>query len=112
MMFQKRLSGEQYRYIEPQKLAPKLRKSLISLGQGLLKILEKHDWMPDMNLYKKKVEGKWVWSIWNLMLESEEPRVFDFTAYYDVFRLYPGRTAQEIEKKGDAWRRFLKELSP
>lgn len=111
MMFQKRLLGEQFRFIEPQKLSPKLRRLLTNLGQGLLKILEEHDWMPDMNLYQKKIEGKQVWSIWNLMLENEEPKIFDFTAYYDVYRLYPERLTQEIERKGGAWRKFLEELS-
>ncbi len=111
MLFQKKLPGKQYRYIEPKKLSSKLRKSLKGLGQGLLEILEKHDWMPDMNLYKKMAIGKSVWSIWNLMLEDEEPRIFDFTAYHDVYRLYPERTIREIKKKGDAWRKFLMEIS-
>lgn len=111
MIFQKRLSGQQYRYIEPQKIPPKLRKLLKNLGMGLLKILAKHDWMPDMNLHEKEINGRQVWSIWNLMLENEEPRIFDFTAYYDIFRLFPERTAQEIKIKGDAWRKFLKEIS-
>jgi len=111
MMFQRRLPGEQFRFIEPQKISPKLRKLLKKLGQGLLRILQEHDWMPDMNLYQKRVNGKQVWSIWNLMLENEEPRIFDFTAYYDIYRLYPERTAKEIKIKGNAWRKFLKELS-
>jgi len=111
MMFQKWLPDKQYRFIEPKKLSSKLRKSLKNFGQGLLKILEKHDWIPDLNLYKKVIKGKRVWSIWNLMLENEEPRIIDSIAYYDIFRLYPERTIQEIKIKGDAWRKFLEEIS-
>jgi len=111
MIFQKKLPGKQYRYIEPKKLSPKLRKSLKNFGQSLLKILEKHDWMPDMNLYKKVVKGKRVWSIWNLMLESEEPRIFEFTAYYDVYRLYPERTVWQIKHTKKTWKKFLREIS-
>lgn len=111
MLFQKKLPGKQYRYIEPKKLSPKLRKSLKNFGQGMLKILEKHDWMPDVNLYKKFVKSKRVWSIWNLMLENEEPRIFDFTAYHDIYRLYPERTKKAIKKKGGAWQKFLIEIS-
>jgi len=112
MMFQKRLSGKQYCYIDPKELSLETKKSLIDLGQGLLEILKKHSWMPDVNLYKKELNGRQVWSIWNLMLENEEPRLIDFTAYYDVFRLYPERTKQEIKAKKDVWQEFLTEISP
>lgn len=45
------------------------------------------------------------------MLENEEPRIFDFTAYHDVYRLYPERAKKEIKKKGGAWQKFLIEIS-
>lgn len=110
MIFQKKLPGKQYRYFEPKKISPELKKSLQKLGQGLLAILAKHDWMPDMNLYQKVVKGKKVWSIWNLILENNQPRIFDFTYYYDPFRLYPQRTKRAIKESTQRWQKLMKEL--
>ena len=107
MIFQRKLLGKEHFKIDIRKISLKHRESLIFLSERLLKMLEKHQWIPDMNLEKK---GK-VWNIWNCMFEKEEPRIFDFTYYHDPFRLYPGRTKWEIKKKGGNWRKFLKELS-
>lgn len=111
LIFQKEINPELFRYIEPKKLPVKLKSLITDLGLGLLNILRKYDWMPDMNLYKKEYKGRKIWSIWNLSLEIKEPRIFDFTSYYDVFRLYPERTKKEIKIKGENWRKLLKELS-
>lgn len=107
MIFQKKLLGKEHFKIDIGEISLSRRKLLISLSEGLLKILQKYQWIPDMNLEKKRE----VWNIWNCMLEKEEPRIFDFTYYYDPFRLYPKRAKMEIRGKGDNWRKFLKELS-
>ncbi|MBM3208912.1 hypothetical protein FJZ40_01290 [Candidatus Shapirobacteria bacterium] len=111
IIFQKKLNSKQCHSIVAKELPQILRRDLAKLGKGLLKMLSTWEWMPDMNLYEKSVGGKRLWNIWNLMLENGHPQIFDFTSYYDVFRLYPERTKQEVKTKGQNWEKFIKELS-
>ncbi len=108
---QRRISGKELHFIELQTVSKELRTSLSSLANGMLTLLSKHNWMPDMHLRKEKSGGKWGWNIRNLMVEEHKPIIFDFTAYYDVFRLYPVRTVQEKKTKGGAWEELLNELT-
>ncbi len=111
LFYQKRLKGNETFFIKVDKLPDKTKKTLIELGGGMLDLLDQHQWMPDINLYKKtRDDGKEGWNVWNLIIEDGEPRIFDFTTYYDVFRLYPQRAKVEIETKGNAWKMFIKEL--
>ncbi len=107
---QGRLQGKEIYFIDADKTDDKLKRSLITFSEGILELLETHDWKPDMHLRRKTKAGKRGWNIWNMIIENNEPRIFDFTAYYDVFRLSPSRTKREVRIKGNNWRRFLKEL--
>lgn len=107
MIFQRRLLGKEPFKTGIEEIPRRRRELLISLSEELLKMLGKHQWIPNMTLEKR---GK-VWTVWNCMFEKEKPRMLDFTYYHDPFRLYPGRTKWEVKKKGDDWRKFLKELS-
>ncbi|MFV1916981.1 MAG: hypothetical protein ACC618_00620, partial [Patescibacteria group bacterium] len=92
---QRKIKGKEIYFIDVDKINNKLKSSLITFSEGVLEILKKHDWKPDMHLLRKREDGKWVWNIWNMIIENNEPRIFDFTAYYDVFRLSSQRTKLE-----------------
>lgn len=107
---QRKLKGKEIYFIDANKVDYKLKRSLITFSEGILEILEKHDWKPDMHLRRKIRGGKRGWNIWNMIVENNKPRIFDFTAYYDIFRLDPQRNKREVKIKGNNWQRFLKEL--
>jgi hypothetical protein len=108
LIFQRMLPSKQYQYVEPNNINKKLKNNLIKLGEGMLAVLEDFDWMPDMNLHKNMFKNNW--GIWNIIIKDNEPNIFDFTSYHDVFRHYPQRTKREVRIKGNNWKRFLKEL--
>jgi len=104
---QRKIIGKEITSINTQKVNPQLRKNLSIFAKGILALLEEHDWIPDLHL--KSQEGSW--DVWNLMIENDKPILFDFTAYYDVWRLYPQRTREEKKIKGKYWRDFLNEIN-
>ena len=108
---QRLINGQEVYFIDPQTLSEKLRKNLSKLAKGMLGILKEYDWIPDMHLDRKKVKDRKGWNVWNLMIENDKPVIFDFTAYYDVWRLYPQRTKEERKIKGKNWQEFLFEMS-
>ncbi len=108
LVFQRKFPSKQYQSIKPKSINKKLKKNLIKLAEGMLAILEDLDWMPDMNLRKDMLKNNW--GVWNLIVKDNEPKIFDFTSYHDVFRHYPLRTKLEVKLKGNKWRRFIKEL--
>jgi len=108
---QRRIQGDEVTFVIPRKLPFDLRKNLSEYARGMLDILEKHEWIPDMHLWRKRKGGKDGWNIWNLIIENNKPLLFDFSAYYDVWRLYPQRTEKEKKIKGRRWQDFLKDLN-
>jgi hypothetical protein len=107
---QRKIKGTEIDFITPADLSKTLRNNLAKLAKRMLAILKDHDWLPDMHFHPKKQKGKQGWNVWNLIIENDKPIIFDFTTYYDVFRLYPQRTKEEKKIKGKDWQNFLKEL--
>lgn len=63
--------------------------------QSALKMLDDYQWLPDFDI-RKSSEG---FRLRNVIIESDIPKIVDFTAYYDAYRLYPQRTVEEVEDK-------------
>ena len=108
---QNKVNGDEISFVDPISLQSELKKHLVNIGEALLVMLKEEQWLPDFHLWRKEEGGKKGWNIWNLFIENNTPIVFDFTAYYDVWRLYPQRTEEEIKVKGKNWKDFISELS-
>ncbi|MFA9288760.1 MAG: hypothetical protein ACEQSA_02675 [Weeksellaceae bacterium] len=93
--------------IDLSKLNDTSRQQLLLLSSSLLNLVEKYDWMPDLHLEKKNN----LWSLRNVALVEDKPIIYDFTTYYDVWRLYPARTQLEKKEKGNLWKTFKEELT-
>jgi len=110
LLRQRKIEGEEIDFINISRISNSLRKNLITTSEAMLKILGEYDWMPDIHLRREKKNREKGWHVHNLLLEGDNPMFFDFTAYYDVFRLYPQRMKEEIIGKGGLWKEFLSEL--
>lgn len=108
---QRKVNSDEISFIDPSNLKSELKKPLVNMGKALLVMLKEEQWLPDFHLWRKEENGKTGWNIWNLFIDSGKPVVFDYTAYYDVWRLYPQRTQEEIRIKGKNWKEFTSELS-
>ena len=110
-MYQRKIVGNQLIQIKTDKLSRELKTALLSLGEGLLRMLQDHKWIPDINLHKSSSFPKDNWEIRNIIQEKDNLSLYDFTTYYDVFRLYPERTEQEVMIKGNAWQSLIRDIS-
>ena len=72
------------------------RKELICLFAGLLILLQREDWLPDLDIEPKN--GRVEMKNW-LLDRSGVPKIIDFTSYYDVFRLSERRLQLERPKQ-------------
>lgn len=108
---QRKIKEDEISFVDPINIKSDLGRQLVNLGRALLVMLQEEQWLPDFHLWRKMENGKKGWNIWNLFIEKEKPVVFDFTVYYDVWRLYPQRTEEETKIKGKNWRDFISELS-
>jgi len=80
------------------KNAKKLQQ-LHTFVRGLKDILSKFDWMPDVNIRRERGGFK----LSNVIIDSEDNlKFYDFSVLYNVFRIYPSRTKDEVKIKGDA----------
>ena len=88
-----------------QKLLSNLK---IFLGSAL-KMLDDYEWLPDFDI--KRTRGGF--RLRNVVLEEKTfvPKIIDFTAYYDIYRLYPQRKAFEIASKRKMIQDFLSWLN-
>lgn len=79
--------------------------NFLKLAKTMLKQLE---WLPDFSI-KKLDDG---FNFQNVIIEEKTrlPKIIDFTAYYDVYRLYQERTKLEVVKKGKRIDEFLRWL--
>ncbi len=75
------------------------------LNYSLEMLLDFH-WLPDLDV-KETNQG---FHILNIVYNSDtfSPKIIDFTAYYDVYRLYPQRTKYEVKKKAKRIREVIK----
>jgi len=60
-----------------------------------LKMLNDQQWLPDFDI-RRSSRG---FRFRNVVFESNIPKIIAFTAYYDVYRLYPERTKKEVDDK-------------
>ncbi len=72
-----------------------LLENIEKLLNSSLKILNGYQWVPDFSL-KKKDKG---FKLRNIIIESNIPKIIDFTSYYDIYRLYPEKTKEEVKNK-------------
>lgn len=63
--------------------------------ESALKMLDNYLWLPDFDI-RRSSRG---FRLQNVIIESTIPKIIDFTAYYDVYRLYPQRTIEEVGDK-------------
>lgn len=73
-----------------------LLNNINELMNYLLTLLKEQSWLPDFDIRRKK--GGFV--LRNIIINKDFcPKIIDFTAYYDVFRLHPYRQKVEILAK-------------
>lgn len=109
VLFQGRLSNTaRWRDFDKHKETPKLKSSLKLLGEGFYSMLEEYQWMPDIQL-EQLGDGRW--RTWDIAIEDDEPRIYDWTTIYDPYRLSPDTMRQEIKKNEILLVQFIKDMS-
>jgi hypothetical protein len=81
------------------------RGALVRLISGLIVLLHQEDWLPDLDIQSNDgwIERK------NWLIDHRGiPKIFDFTTYYDVFRLNESRLKKE---KPERAKRLLNALA-
>ncbi len=63
--------------------------------KSALEMLDDYQWLPDFDI-RRSSKG---FRLRNVIIKSNLPKIIDFTAYYDVYRLYSQRTRQEVKDK-------------
>jgi len=86
----------------------KLLTCLIDFLNSALKMLGQYEWLPDFDI-KKTNNG---FNLGNVIIEKNSfiPKIIDFTAYYDVYRLYEKRKNYEVKEKSKRIREFIEWL--
>jgi len=83
----------------------RLLNNLEKFLESSLVLLEKQKWLPDLDIHRK--QGGFALN--NVIFNKYNcPKIVDFTAYYDVFRLYPYRQKIEIKLKSKKIKDLLK----
>jgi hypothetical protein len=94
--------------LDPKDLPPKSKTALREFGEGLISLLEAHEWIPDLQLERTK-DGKY--KMWDVSIADGIPYVFDWTPIVDPFRLSPERTAIEIQQAKEILGEFIEDMS-
>jgi hypothetical protein len=103
----------QERFVEPFEIIDLLgitsdiRGQLSEFARRALYMLGQEDWLPDLDL-KKQEDGRWI--IRNVTVDKGELQLFDFTAYYDAYRLSPDRSKEETLQHKTSWEELLNQL--
>ena len=74
---------------------PNLLRNIKIFLESALEMLSDYQWLPDFDI-RRSSRG---FRLRNVIIQSNFPKIIDFTAYYDVYRLYPQRTTEEVENK-------------
>jgi hypothetical protein len=93
---QELIDAQRIETIDLRKVAEATRKELICLFSRLLILLQREDWLPDLDIELKngRVEMKnWLFD------RNGIPKIIDFTSYCDVFRLNERRLQLELPKQ-------------
>ncbi len=71
-----------------------------------LKILEKYQWLPDFEIIDEEKEIKFK----KILLKSKTPIIYDWTSYYDIYRIHREKTEEEVEKKVNDIKKILEKI--
>jgi hypothetical protein len=74
---------------------PEFVINLVEFILTLLQFLKIHSWIPDIEI---RIEDEKL-LLRNILIQNNSPVIYDFSTYYDVFRLYPERTEKEVIEK-------------
>jgi hypothetical protein len=107
---QRKLNGEEIDFVRPRDLSPSVKQNFANLVGKVFTMLQKEEWIPDLHLWRKTKNWKLGWNLWNIILENNTPYIFDFTAYFDIWRLYPQRTVMMKKIGTRAWQSFKNDL--
>ena len=91
----------------PESLSSEHTAQMREFGKQALAMLKSEEWLADLDL--KKENG--VWMVNNMAIDEGRFQVYDFTAYYDAYRLDPERAKEEIAYHTSAWEELLSELA-
>jgi len=69
-----------------------LLENMRTFLESALEMLDDYQWLPDFDIQ----ESSKGFRLRNVIFESNIPKIVDFTAYYDIYRLYPQRTKKEV----------------
>ncbi len=78
-----------------------------SLFEQLLRLLEAEHWLPDLDI-RQSSDGFTIRSI--MMDATGTPKLMDFTAYFDVFRLYEERMHHEVGRRRQVLEKIIDKL--
>ncbi len=100
---QELIVGEHNEIIGHNTKKPQLLQNLESFLSSAIKMLDEYQWLPDFDI-QQIPKG---FRLRNVIIQSDLPKIIDFTAYYDIYRLYPKRTKEETKNKRKALVGFL-----
>ncbi len=72
-----------------------LLKNIKKFLESALQMLNDYQWLPDFDI--RRASGGF--RLRNVIIQKNIPKIIDFTAYYDVYRLCPQRTVEEVKDK-------------
>lgn len=74
-----------------------LLENLSKFLDQALSMIAKEEWLPDFDIKRQKGGFK----LANVIIEKRSflPKIIDFSAYYDIYRMYPARTTMELKSK-------------
>lgn len=78
--------------------------------QSAIVMLNEESWLPDFDV--KRAKGGFL--LRNVIIEDRTwtPKIIDFNAYYDAYRLYPQRTEEEVVANGGHITNMLEWIQP
>jgi len=80
------------------------------LCEQFLRLLDAEEWLPDLDI-RFDSDASDHFGILNVMTDEHDiPKLIDFTAYFDEFRLYEERTQREVRKRREVLQRILGKL--
>lgn len=109
-IFQEYLQTGVFEKFEINSVGFKEKTGLLELLKGARNMLYEHEWMPDLGISCTMSKNSIFWSMRNIGISDNMPMLYDFTTYYDVFRLYPCRTKREIIEKHEPLERLILEI--
>lgn len=94
---QEYIEGEQISFVDSSDMTKLFLTNLREFLTCCVSMLDDLNWIPDIDISSRIG----VYSLKNIVIEKTTllPKLIDFTCYYDIYRLYPQRTLQEMNDK-------------